>query len=79
MGVFCCLGFIYLPNHEWLYLVPYKMPASGELTKELKYSCHSWSEIVVSSAADLVVFFTCVDFLLKCLRVSTRVHYDFCV
>ena len=35
----------------------------GELARELKYSCHSWCEIVVSSAADLVVFFACVDLL----------------
>jgi len=35
---------------------------SGELARELKYSIHGVREIVVSSAADLVVFFACVDF-----------------
>ena len=55
VGCLLLLGFHLLPDHVWLYLVPYRM-GSGELAKELKYSCHSWSEIVVSSAADLVVF-----------------------
>jgi len=53
------LGFHLLPDHVWLHLVPYSMYGwvySGELARELKYSCHSCCEIVVSSAADLVVF-----------------------
>jgi len=55
VGCLLLPGFHLLPDHMWLYLVPYRMD-SGELVNELKYSCHSWSEIVVSSAADLVVF-----------------------
>ena len=55
--------------HMWLYLVSYRI-GSGELARELKYSCHSWSEIIVSSA-DLVVFYACVVFLLKCFNLSS--------
>ena len=48
---------------------------SGELARELKYSIHGVREIVVSSAADLVVVFACVDFLSGLSYYVQRVYF----